>query len=62
MKNQKQIIANLKTAIKSCREEASGELEGDRSEGLNCSADGLEETLKLIQSEPKFQSRSLSKK
>ena len=62
MKNQKQIIANLKTAIKSCREEASGELEGDRSEGLNCIADGLEETLKIIQSESPFLSRPLNKK
>ena len=62
MKNQKEIIANLKTAIKSCREEASGKLEGDRSEGLNCIADGLEETLKIIQSESPFLSRPLNKK
>jgi hypothetical protein len=62
IKNQKEIIANLKTAIKSCREEASGELEGDRTDGLNCIADGLEETLKLIQSEPEFLRQPLSKK
>ena len=37
----KSIIADLKNSARSCEQEASGELTGDRSEGLTCIADNL---------------------
>jgi hypothetical protein len=43
------IVQDLTTAITSCRQEASGELAGDRSEGLTCIADNLQDVLKGVQ-------------
>jgi hypothetical protein len=41
MKKLQDIIEDLRTCATSCDEEASGKLEGDRSEGLTCIADHL---------------------
>ena len=46
--NPKQIISDLRTNEISCREEASGKLEGDRREGLTCIADSLAATRKAL--------------
>ena len=48
MKNLKDAIETLKLSEKSCREEASGKLDGDRSEGLNCIGDNVAEVRKFL--------------
>ena len=46
--NATKVIRDLTTAITSCRQEASGELTGDRSEGLAVIADNLQSVLKGV--------------
>ena len=46
--NLKQIIGSLRTSETSCRQEASGKLDGDRSEGLNCIGDSLAKSIKAL--------------
>ena len=41
MNSLQQAIVALKLSETSCRQEASGKLDGDRSEGLNCIGDSL---------------------
>ena len=44
----KQIIDSLRINETSCRQEASGNLDGNRSEGLNCIGDSLAEAIKAL--------------
>ena len=48
MKTLTDAIASLRTSENSCREEASGQLEGGRSEGLNCIGDQIAEVHRFI--------------
>jgi len=62
MKNLTDAIAALKLSEKSCREEASGRLDGDRSEGLNCIGDNVAEVRRFIATLAKRQAVFLTKK
>ena len=62
MKNLQQAIIALKLSEKSCREEASGNLDGDRSEGLTCIGDSIGEVRKLIAKLARHQPVFLTKK
>ena len=48
MKTLTDAVAALKLSEKSCREEASGNLDGDRSEGLNCIGDQIGEARRFM--------------